>query len=633
MINIIDASMLASTKLRTRKVRTSITVAISGILFGLLIAGVTIVQGVFSSAERFSEQGLGDRFIMTVSEDGSVQYDDIDKFTRRADIIAIFEKEHTELVEQKTAEAKRLGIEYSPEFDDPSPVTKEPDTGEKYVDTYSSANSEQNVARLRELMPEKEKFDIKKIAGPYNPISYPSSTIPLEQGMIHMKDGHEPTQKDINNYSSAYPSKQNPYVLALSDSSIMKPFVSAKFDGSKGEIPVVIPYSDAEKLLGLTPLSNTTSATERLSRLYEVRDRIGEVTTSFCYRNDSSRELLEQARAIEKDIKLNQSKPDFVMPTLRYKLPVEDSCGAVEVASDTRSLAEKQYADNLIIFHKKFNNYQDPDQHKIVVRGVGITPDMKSAYSGGTTSSLAASLLSSYAEVYWSIPRDLLDSVDQQYKPSIIFNRDISSVDSSMSPLSGSLVEFGNFQDAQGFYKKYGCSFGSCGSGGAIANPYGSSSLILAEARGFFDTAVRYAVIFVSVFAMIILAGTIGRTIADGRKESAVFRAIGAKRSDLMGIYGVYTLLLAFRVTMFALVLGLLLAWLLDIWQWQNATAGAQLAFGALDKSIEFHFFDIWTPYILLISGSVLVAALLAMIAPILRAMRRDPIQDMRDDN
>lgn len=632
MIGIADAFVLAQTKLRTRKVRTGIAIAVAGMLFGLLIAGVVIVQGVYTSVDRFGQQGLGARYILSASQT-EYDYSRVDQLAKQPDMVRLFEKEHAELVEQKTAEAKRLGIDYNPEQEDPSPVSRDSDSGVKSINIYESANSQQLINRLLALNPDDDEFDIKTVADPYSPIGYPSASLPIDAGVTYMKDGREVTLDRSKQPLVAMPTDQNPYVLAVSDSSLVKPFISTEFDASRGEIPVVIPYSDAEKMLGLKQLPNSTPTSERLSRIYEVRDRIGEVTASFCYRNPSSQQLLDSAQQSEENIKLNQSKPDFVMPAVRYQLPTVDSCGAVEVVSDTRSVLEKQYSENRLIFDKKFNDYTDPVQHKITVRGVGITPDMNSAYSSGSMGGLAASLLSSYAEMYWSIPSDLLDQVPVEYRPTVIFSKSQSDGDRRDTWFRGELVEFGNFDDAQSFYQKYGCNFGACGSDGVMANPYGSSSLVLAEMRSFFDKAINYAVIFVSIFAMLILAGVIGRTIADGRKESAVFRAIGAKRSDLLAVYSAYTLMLAMRVVIFALILGLLVAWSLDMWQWQSATVGAQLAFGALDRSLEFHFFNIWSPYIVVIVVAMLIAALLAMIPPIIRAMRRDPIQDMRDDN
>lgn len=54
MIRFADAVVLAYTKLRTHRVRTGITVAIAGLLFGLIATVVIIAQGVFDSVHSFS---------------------------------------------------------------------------------------------------------------------------------------------------------------------------------------------------------------------------------------------------------------------------------------------------------------------------------------------------------------------------------------------------------------------------------------------------------------------------------------------------------------------------------------------------------------------------------------------------
>lgn len=627
MISVIDAAVLARTKLKTRRIRTGIATAVSGLLFGLLIAVVVIFQGSLTSAENFSQHGLGDRYIMSVSQD---DFEYIDRLTRHADVIDIIEKEHAKLVKQKTAEAKQLGIDYHPEVEDPTPISKDEDSGEKYIQDHDTLTKSDAVSQ----MIKQNKVDTKLVAKPYNPIGYPSASVPLDIDVTYMKDGQESvSQIGVESNNSMIPSDHSPYILAIGDGSIAEPFVSSSFDPNKGEIPVVIPYSDAEKMLGLKPLVNSASSSERLDRIYEVRDRVNEVTAAFCYRNQASRQLLAEAQTVEKYVADNQAKPDYIAPQVRYNLPAQDSCAAVTIASDNRSEAEKQVLKNRQLFDSKFNGYQPPEQYKINVRGVGVAPDMESTFVTSSMGGLAASLLMSYTDRYWSVPDDLLAQVADEYKPGAVFDRQLTTAERGASWLSGDLVEFGSFEDAKKFNEKYGCSFGSCGHDGVMATSYGSSSIVIAEAKSFFNQAMSYAVVSVSIFAMLILAGTIGRTIADGRKESAVFRAIGAKRSDILSIYVAYTLMLAVRIVIFALLLGLVLAWALDIWQWQSATVGAQLAFGGLDRSIEFHFFDIRSPYLLAIVGVIIAASLLAMIPPILRAMRRTPIQDMRDDN
>jgi ABC-type antimicrobial peptide transport system permease subunit len=136
----------------------------------------------------------------------------------------------------------------------------------------------------------------------------------------------------------------------------------------------------------------------------------------------------------------------------------------------------------------------------------------------------------------------------------------------------------------------------------------------------------------VSLVAIIILSGMIGRTIADGRKESAVFRAIGARRGDIARIYSTYTLLLSLRIVLFAAFFGIVSALALNMMLWHDATIGAQLAFGASNPKLEFHFIGFGSWYLPIIVAVIIGVGLLAMVIPLLRNSRRSPINDMRDD-
>ena len=49
MLRLTDTLRLAGTKLRTRKIRTSITVVISGLLFALLTAALVLTQSALNN--------------------------------------------------------------------------------------------------------------------------------------------------------------------------------------------------------------------------------------------------------------------------------------------------------------------------------------------------------------------------------------------------------------------------------------------------------------------------------------------------------------------------------------------------------------------------------------------------------
>ena len=61
----------------------------------------------------------------------------------------------------------------------------------------------------------------------------------------------------------------------------------------------------------------------------------------------------------------------------------------------------------------------------------------------------------------------------------------------------------------------------------------------------------------VGAIAGVILMGMIGRIIADSRKETAVFRAVGASRLAVAQVYVAYTVYLAGCVALWRLRLAL----------------------------------------------------------------------------
>ncbi len=132
--------------------------------------------------------------------------------------------------------------------------------------------------------------------------------------------------------------------------------------------------------------------------------------------------------------------------------------------------------------------------------------------------------------------------------------------------------------------------------------------------------------------ALIILAGIVGRTVADGRRESSIFRAIGASRLDIASVYGMFVLLLALRIVIFSAILAIAIGLTIEIMFWQDATLGTRLSYAASDVTKEFHLFSLTSPYLLWIIGTILAASIVASIIPILLGARRNPIKDMRNE-
>jgi ABC-type antimicrobial peptide transport system permease subunit len=126
---------------------------------------------------------------------------------------------------------------------------------------------------------------------------------------------------------------------------------------------------------------------------------------------------------------------------------------------------------------------------------------------------------------------------------------------------------------------------------------------------------------------------TIGRTITDGRHETAVFRAIGFKRIDISLVYIIYTVMLSIFVAILAGLIGLVGAYFVDTIYSPQLTAQAQYAFGGLDLSKEFSLIGFNAEQLCIIIAACLLTGALSMIIPLIRNVRRSPIRDMRDDS
>ena len=122
------------------------------------------------------------------------------------------------------------------------------------------------------------------------------------------------------------------------------------------------------------------------------------------------------------------------------------------------------------------------------------------------------------------------------------------------------------------------------------------------------------------------------RVIIDSRRETAVFRALGAKRRDIASIYLLYSVLVALLIVIFMLTLGLVAATIMESLFSANATNLAMVAYGVFDKEQPFHFIGINLSALGILALCIIGISLLAVLPPLMRNVRRNPIRDMRDE-
>lgn len=631
MIRFTDAIVLAHTKLRTHRIRTGVVVAVAGLLFGLIAAVAIIAQGVFNSVDSFSDEGLNSRTILTVTRPGGSSM--FNEYESRTDLtfVAEVKAEHALIVEKKTAAAKKYSIEYNAATMDPSPITLDPELKQEVVkEAALSDEAVQNAANKRRAE-SYTPFDIQGYIA-----DYPSARViqkdhpvtPTDGQLVYMKEGQESQSSNMNSQMSMYDS--NSPTLSILDGSITTPFVSVTdFDYASGDIPVIIPYSAAEKLLKLEALPSGASSEEKYNRLLEVRNRVGEITATYCYRNSASQSLLSEAVAQQAQMKASK---DY-KPSIEYSVPDKDSCGAVTVVKDSRTNSEKQFDQRMESYEKEIGEYSgEPAQQLITVRGVGISSELSTTGQWSVAEMVQSIFASWLGYGTWVVPADMLEKVPAGSRPEAVFTAAADASDNTtlFYGYESYLVEFDDKNEARTALNISNANAGS--SSAVFAYPFGSGVLLVDEMRGFFEVVLLWAFGIIGIIASIILASLIGRTVSEGRRESSIFRAIGASRADISSVYGVYVTLLALRVVLFTAIMGMAVALVIEILYWKEATFGARQSFAASDTSREFHLFGVNSEYLLWVVAVIIVVSIIASVVPILLGARRNPIKDMRND-
>ena len=198
-------------------------------------------------------------------------------------------------------------------------------------------------------------------------------------------------------------------------------------------------------------------------------------------------------------------------------------------------------------------------------------------------------------------------------------------------------VEFTSVKDAQKFIDEQSCTVqydNTCQPKGRQyqATLTFSNSAAIDDMQRLVNSWLSYGMIGVIIIAAIIMWITIGRTIVDGRHETAVFRAIGFKRIDVTAIYILYTIILSIFIAICATAIGFACAHILDNQFSLDLTAQAQYSFGGLDlaKRINLVGYD-WNQLYIIIAAC-LATGLLSVALPLIRNVRRSPIQDMREE-
>lgn len=644
MITLADSLQLAYTKIRTRRIRLFVVLFVSSLLFSILVAGSLIVTGALDSFRAFSQEGFTDRYIV------AGQYQDSDTYNNGGSggdpaVIARAEALQKDLETRKKAEAKRLGIEYV--ADDTDKAVYDDGNGGKTLNTQSSIGR-QVVEEFDASNPQKVDLNRFKQQVPGADTYYQAVTVSngfgggTKPALNIVADGKEQEPQKIMSYSPG----MTKGLAGLSDSwtlmddELLQPFVlkgqSLKMQDD-GVVPIIASYSAAQEVLKLPVLSVKATGQEKKARLIDVRERIAGKTFTICYRNASSANDLQAAIQQQADLKANQGKKDYQKPDY-ITAPSSEPCKAPVVQRDARSAEEKQLAQKQASFDRTFGKV-DPVSQLITYRIVGVSPD-RTIPVGMSVNDILSSVLASSIGANWASPMQVREKLPVSED---IFK--VSAADQTLIPQQTYFAEFHEASTARTALKEKTCVLtypGMTLEEGQIScsrktNPFylqtfGSASIAVDEFQVLFRKFQLVAAAVIGVIAAVILMGMVGRIIADARKETAVFRALGASRLSVSQIYVTYTIYVALITVIIALLLGFGLAVWVDNSLSPDTSVTMALLFNTSDLSRQFHFYGLDFYDVGLIAVAIIGASVLGSLIPIAHNVQRNPIRDMREE-
>ena len=642
MIRFVDSLQLAYTKIRTRRIRLFIVLFVSSLLFTGLVAGSLIVSGALSSFRAFSDQGFTGRYLVSGTYADSRAYSSGPPSYDPA-MIARAETLEKDLQARKKTEAKRLGIEYVTNeadrtvYDDGSgnkSLNTSTTIGEQVLQEFEQTNSYKlNLDRFKKQLPGAKKYYVSKRI---------SSNFGQSPVLNFIDNNKEQTDQQNKNFMPGM--TQGIAGLStdwtLMDSPLLEPFLlkdQTLTVGTDGSIPIVTSYSAAQELLKLPKLSVNATANDKKARLVEVREKIAGHAFSVCYRNSTSNTDLQDAVLQQADIKANQNKKDYQKPEY-ITAPNTAPCAAPVAQRDVRTAETKKLADKQQEFDRIFGK-PAPVAKILTFRIVGVSPD-RGFPQGFSVNDILASILTSSLGVGWASPIDVAAQVPET---SDIFKQTVSQ--QMYAPQTSYYAEYSDATQARTAFKEQGCTLlfpGAVLEPGQVScaretrpfilQPFGSASLAIDEFQSGFRKVQLIVAGVVGIVAAVILMGMIGRIIADARKETAVFRALGASRLGIGQIYLVYTVYLAIFTAIIALLIGFALAlWADSVWS-ADASIMMALLFNATDLTQKFYFYHFDLYDVGLIVAVIIIAAVVASLIPIASNVRRNPIKDMRED-
>lgn len=648
MIKISYAIKLARTKLKVKRGILITSVVVASLLFSALLVMVMIFTGAEESAREFVRQSGNNRYLVAVQPYIPPEKINVKTELSLTEIQALrsFEKQY---YEDLKAKYEAVGLKYDPKLEI-SALEKVayadesvPDEGRFQVNWASPVISMyQKQKKLDYAKTATNKYDdLKKLGERYRATGYyrlnQPTALPTLPGLRLIQNGKEDfsvkePKRELWAFGNYVKSIYNGDYSFTDEQVLSRYLLKNKIEELKG-IPVLVSAQEASELFGATVGLGVEpkEAGEAKKWLKEVQSKLIGQTYQVCYRNIKEQEMLQKIQRDFSDMENHKNDQNYQAPDLLYEYPTE-VCGEIMVKKDIRSRAEKRQAREAEELQKKLGTYIAPQHRLLSFQIVGVRNVQPQEQQQKTIKGYVRNLLAPQDNlVNAEIPRQLYDGLPEALKFDDIINLD--EEDKVLSDeFAMRILEFTEIEDAKGILEET-CDFLQFDCDKDFkAVPYGSNYLLIDEIGEMFGQVARVAFPIVAVLATIMVWLTISRMMLESRKEVAVYRAMGAKRADIAMIYLIYLLFVIFFIITLSLGFSVIVTFLINHFYGAMLTDVAVIAFSIIDEAPTINLFNLSSPLILLTIGLIIVVGLLASLQPLICNVKRNPIDNLRDE-
>lgn len=608
-MKILDAYLLASTKRKTRKVRTAVIVVVSSFLFALLFLGVILLAGLQNSANGYKNAGLNDRFVSQVQS---------------TDFGRAYEPAQQQATNQVNAELTERGIKITDDLKDHQEYQSE--IQQRAMRLMDKSTAQQQAEYEAEV---KAKFEP---VGVYHLAPVPRLN-PNNLGQFEQQTDSflQRTTQGVNSPDKPMPPSSSPWNVGpdnITYMSLEKEVLSAfkrpnqSLDWQPGQpYPVLISYQYLRQQLGGTSFQNIPKA-EVNKRYRELIQTYTGKELSFCYRNDAAKNELEQVLRYNKRATEDEdttTKPVEVANCQGFDATVLTKLGITTTAEPAANQPKP-------LFPKAKDQVEQPQVKPVKFRIVGFIPSLEAQPNMDLLSGLFFMVNNWAVQNPFIIPTHVVQQ-DTWLKEVTGNNANIFGFQ------TGQLLVEQTSRAEQKRFVASGCKGEECVNGGKpMIQPFGSVKVALEQVIEFVLKGLFIAVAVISAIASIMFMTTISKIIADSMREIAVFRAIGASKLDIAQIYLFYGIMIAFSSLLTALLVAFASAFIFDYYFSASLTQTFVSVLGAYDSNVKATLVGVNLVWLGVIAGGLLGSAVLGIVIAVLSNGRRDIVKYMREE-